>query len=214
MAGGEGALESELQSSLREEAPDVEVSWDKKNEGQNVVYHVTAEGEGREKLNRFAFDGNASITREDGKIYFTFSIPWEAGLVVSSLTLRGGKIISSNADKQTDGSAIWYRPTGTVEAVLTEKGRFNWLPILLFLLVISAVGGAMAFVARRPSKERAVVMEREIACPQCGTVNSPGARFCKHCGARLEAQVVICPKCGAENKPEAKFCANCGTKIE
>ncbi|GFP24277.1 hypothetical protein HKBW3S09_01744, partial [Candidatus Hakubella thermalkaliphila] len=77
-----------------------------------------------------------------------------------------------------------------------------------------AVGGAMAFVARRPSKERAVVMEREIACPQCGTVNSPGARFCKHCGARLEAQVVICPKCGAENKPEAKFCANCGTKIE
>jgi ribosomal protein L37AE/L43A len=51
------------------------------------------------------------------------------------------------------------------------------------------------------------------ACPKCGT-DVQGANFCPQCGSKIErAQAAaVCPSCGAETKG-AKFCPECGTKL-
>ena len=48
------------------------------------------------------------------------------------------------------------------------------------------------------------------ACPNCGTANPEGARFCMGCGGPLAA---ACPSCGHENPPGAKFCTECGASL-
>jgi hypothetical protein len=53
-------------------------------------------------------------------------------------------------------------------------------------------------------------MQQMIRCPNCGSPNTPGQRFCGTCGANLPAG---CPNCGAENEPDARFCGNCGAQL-
>ena len=50
------------------------------------------------------------------------------------------------------------------------------------------------------------------ACPECGTDNLKGARFCKQCGAAL-APPEECPKCAAALPVDARFCPSCGAKL-
>ena len=49
-------------------------------------------------------------------------------------------------------------------------------------------------------------------CPFCNNPIKDGAKFCVHCGKKLE-EANCCPKCQAVLKPGAKFCTKCGTKI-
>src|SRR2546428_6615773 len=48
-----------------------------------------------------------------------------------------------------------------------------------------------------------------MRCPNCQTINPPGAKFCLECGNRL----VVCPNCGTANPPAAKFCIECGIPL-
>ena len=50
-----------------------------------------------------------------------------------------------------------------------------------------------------------------VACPNCGTRNPAGAKFCNNCGENLEG-AGFCSECGTALAPGAKFCSNCGTK--
>ncbi len=61
-------------------------------------------------------------------------------------------------------------------------------------------------------------------CGQCGSISSPGAKYCRQCGARLgpEAPAApsppadkasLCPKCAQPQRPGAKFCRRCGAQI-
>jgi predicted amidophosphoribosyltransferase len=45
------------------------------------------------------------------------------------------------------------------------------------------------------------------ACPKCGTMNEPEARYCASCGMLLT--VGTCPNCGSELDPDADFCEVC-----
>jgi class 3 adenylate cyclase len=45
-------------------------------------------------------------------------------------------------------------------------------------------------------------------CPQCGSDNREGAKFCNECATPLPLR---CPSCGTENRPGAKFCNECAT---
>ena len=47
-------------------------------------------------------------------------------------------------------------------------------------------------------------------CPECRGENPPGARFCNHCGHRLDA---TCASCGQSNPPGSKFCNGCGGQL-
>lgn len=81
-----------------------------------------------------------------------------------------------------------------------------------------------AIAAKKAAKESNAC--EETACPECGTPNPSGAKFCSECGAKIPVIVdadavevteeparAVCPDCGAELRPDQKFCNECGTKI-
>jgi len=64
-----------------------------------------------------------------------------------------------------------------------------------------------------------------IKCPNCGTLNEIGTKFCRECGTRLEPvpapepilsvdSATHCHNCGAENPLGTKFCRECGAKMD
>lgn len=55
--------------------------------------------------------------------------------------------------------------------------------------------------------------EAKTTCPQCGTVNPEGTKFCLECGAKVGApEQTFCVSCGVELKPGARFCGSCGAQ--
>jgi hypothetical protein len=53
-----------------------------------------------------------------------------------------------------------------------------------------------------------------IYCPNCGTANRDGSRFCNECAAKLPSSTSMrCPQCGAPNLPNSVFCEKCGTRL-
>ena len=50
-----------------------------------------------------------------------------------------------------------------------------------------------------------------VTCPNCGSDNRPGAKFCSECATPLAAS---CPTCGTVNPPTAKFCSECATPLQ
>ena len=50
-----------------------------------------------------------------------------------------------------------------------------------------------------------------MTCPNCGTQNSAGRRFCGACAAPLE---LACPACGAANEPGMRFCGACAHPLD
>lgn len=54
-----------------------------------------------------------------------------------------------------------------------------------------------------------------IWCPQCGTANREGSKFCNNCGTRLEPESGLkCPMCGRVNPLELETCPNCGARLK
>lgn len=49
-----------------------------------------------------------------------------------------------------------------------------------------------------------------IVCPNCKKQLSANAKFCDHCGTKLNTK---CPNCGAVVKPDSAFCSECGGKL-
>jgi class 3 adenylate cyclase/tetratricopeptide (TPR) repeat protein len=49
-----------------------------------------------------------------------------------------------------------------------------------------------------------------MKCPKCQFENPETAKFCVHCGDKLE---ITCPNCGVSNSPSFKFCAECGHNL-
>lgn len=46
-----------------------------------------------------------------------------------------------------------------------------------------------------------------VACPKCGTINEPEAKYCASCGELLS--MGTCPNCGSEIDSDADFCEFC-----
>src|SRR6202035_4501321 len=49
-----------------------------------------------------------------------------------------------------------------------------------------------------------------MLCPNCGTQNAPGSRFCGGCAVPLSQ---VCASCGAANDPGMRFCNQCGAAL-
>jgi class 3 adenylate cyclase/tetratricopeptide (TPR) repeat protein len=49
-----------------------------------------------------------------------------------------------------------------------------------------------------------------MLCPNCGTQNAPGSRFCGGCAVPLSQ---VCASCGAANDPGMRFCNQCGVAL-
>jgi len=54
-----------------------------------------------------------------------------------------------------------------------------------------------------------------IRCPDCGTDNRDGSRFCGNCGREFsEMPDVICPKCGTPNSAQNVLCSDCLSPLQ
>jgi ribosomal protein L40E len=76
-------------------------------------------------------------------------------------------------------------------------------------------------------KERTGNSGKEVGrmCVVCGTVNRPGAKFCRKDGVKLSSlspmagvkkadeYILICPACGFVNRAGAKYCVKDGTLL-
>lgn len=68
--------------------------------------------------------------------------------------------------------------------------------------------------AKTAAEQAAKEAAEQSLCPNCGTNNPEGVKFCQECGAKLGApQKVFCTNCGQQNPPGTKFCGNCGQKL-
>lgn len=66
----------------------------------------------------------------------------------------------------------------------------------------------------KAAQEEKEALERKaqaLICPECGTENPEGVKFCKECGCKLGN--AVCSKCGMVNPPQTRFCGECGNKL-
>jgi len=54
----------------------------------------------------------------------------------------------------------------------------------------------------------------KIVCPKCGEAMAETMKFCGNCGSPLKPEKKKCPKCGTENLSTNKFCGSCGEKLQ
>ncbi len=76
----------------------------------------------------------------------------------------------------------------------------------------AAMAGMMGQAFQQQQGGARPAAQATTRCPNCGTENPAGAKFCNNCGAKLTGSIK-CPTCGTENPPGAKFCSNDGTKL-
>ena len=161
---GLAALETSLDDLVAQyRKQGVEASWGSRGLPWGTLrYTVTVEGQGWEKLQEITpsvFDLSVSES-EEGEVHLTMrSTAMERGLgnlVPFTFQLRGGRILSSNADNVSGGTATWHGPSGLVEAVVTPAPERDLaLPLLVgtaVLLVAGAMGAAVSVYYRRRAR--------------------------------------------------------------
>lgn len=63
------------------------------------------------------------------------------------------------------------------------------------------------------SMETQPIKKTELKCSNCGNPLAPDAKFCYHCGEKVELMSdVFCMNCGNKMPTGANFCPNCGTR--
>ena len=204
LAGGEEALDAQLQAGAEEELAtghieNLRASYEKiRSDDQAVTYRFSYSGDDLDSFNTM-LEGSGEVWSEestDGKrlVHFHFApdlfFSESQGLLAAfSLSLTGGEIVSSNADKTEDGTAIWYDLAGgrTAEATLTGAwkdplGGF-FFPILGGLVALLVAIAIVLFARKRLAKAATTRVAR--FCGQCGAKNAADARFCIKCGTPL-----------------------------
>ncbi len=118
LVGGEEVLDAQVAQALQEKEDlantlGIHLSHSKQSGSDgSVIYIFDARGEGFDKLNWFVFDGTAQIqkTKTSEESHFQFSYtPMFSGARSYSLTLtmRGGQIIATNADRVSGNTLAW-----------------------------------------------------------------------------------------------------------
>lgn len=166
------------------------VSWETRRDDALLIYAFHIEGVGISLLNEIVFEGKASITIEeiDGRRQIHFSdrvsgIYLEANN--NTLTLQGGKVISSNGNELNAETVQWVNPGGTLEAVLTEKSRFGVVHILVIVILMAVVAGVGYYFWRQgKSTEPHLEQTQASFCIGCGKPLNPEAKFCPYCGQK------------------------------
>lgn len=77
--------------------------------------------------------------------------------------------------------------------------------------VVPPISKTPAAPAEPAPTEPASAAKTVQTCPTCDAVVQPDARFCDACGTQLGA---VCGDCGTRNRAGAKFCKGCGAAME
>ena len=139
----EQELASQYGATLQESG--IQMEWDSgTNELGELVYTFSLRGTGLDILKEAMFDEDSRLaaTIVDGQRQIVFShSPGFQGLFLRnySLTLTGGKVLSSNGQQVSEGTVQWIDPSGRIEAVFTEKPRFDPARTLLPILCVAGI---------------------------------------------------------------------------
>lgn len=54
-----------------------------------------------------------------------------------------------------------------------------------------------------------------MICPNCGSENQEGLKFCGQCAGRLNSRMsdIRCSACGFVNRPNTRYCGACGEAV-
>lgn len=121
---------------------------------------------------------------------------------------------SQISDLQSEETALY---AGIGKQVLAEEpSRFPDQARELVQLK-NKMSSAQAELASAQQEQKKAEQERQrteelLTCPQCGTRNPDGVKFCQECGAKLGS--AVCRACGAPLPPGTRFCGECGAKQE
>lgn len=178
LLGSIAEIDSELNEMVAEmQSSGATASWTSSQRDGSQIYTIKAEGIGYELLTDALLE-SASIQVEEvngqRQIYYRESTGDLSLANSNTLTLIGGQIISSNGQQIARDSVQWVNPTGQVEAVFTEKSRFD-PSILLIASGVIVLGGAIFYAVSRQRR-------RAQVCAYCNAQLETGARFCHNCG--------------------------------
>lgn len=84
-------------------------------------------------------------------------------------------------------------------------------PLFLLAIIVAPVLVIAGIVGKLTNRTTTVTISMPLRCVSCGGAISPGAGFCRHCGADQRAMVAQrCPSCQTPLPDTAKFCGQCG----
>ncbi len=164
----------------------VRMSWRRGSSlSGDVTFSVSLSGDRLDQLNQLG-QGAITVTEEaPGRFHltsqgldlsqYTSDLPVNMmGVINSEFRLHTGGILSSNAQKVSGNTAIWYNQAGMDAVFKAGGGGFAGLgPILAILGGGLALVGIIAAIANRK-------------------------KTCLACGARIPARARVCPICGEE----------------
>jgi len=119
--------------------------------------------------------------------------------------------------------ALYFALQPVITAFSTVSNLLTWFQVFLLVLTVFLVVWASVVLYRfipgwlsniGVSVPRIPV--KEMACLNCGRLNSSGSEKCSHCGMPLQNEMSvnnerICPSCKQEVPSEKENCSNCGT---
>lgn len=174
-------MESELNSTVAElENMGATASWSASQQDDVQIYTINATGTGYDLLtNAILTDASIQVQEVNGQRQISYSENLGDLALANSntLTLIGGEIISSNGQQAGRGQTQWVNPTSRIEAVLTEKSRFDTASLLIIVGGLVILGGVSFYAI---SRQR----HRANTCPHCGASLEADARYCYSCGQK------------------------------
>ena len=172
---GQAAFELMLDNMVRQLAiQGMDASWKMRRNlfRSGSTYEIIVQGQGWQRLSNLT-DVNQALNNvtevdtppisstykivvtetNDGNIHFSMSIPEDMVgfyyVFSYEYNLHGGKILSSNADKVSGGTATWINPAGHLQATLTAKSAASTLGrVLTGTIVIGGVGSIIFIIIR------------------------------------------------------------------
>jgi hypothetical protein len=194
-------LEGELTKRIRKfQDSGIKASWRREENpsGKNIVYIITAKGQGFDKLNGAVFDGKPALQVDNSSgqnlIIFNHSPGLSSlGFVLrQTFTLSGGRLVSSNGHQVDNRTVTWTNPTGNMEAVFAESTETPWFLFGLIALGLFAtlVVGNLFKSRKKPAIQTGSFSEM--------TPITPAPRFCSQCGSVLPNEAMFCPECGKQ----------------
>jgi len=201
--GSPEMIENELRNFVAEaEQEGLKASWKSRQEDRGYQYDINIEGQDLSLLNEVVFEGNARINRVeiDGSQAISFTAAMTGDILSANqntVTIHGGEILNGNGTMINDGTIQWVNPTGTIEATLIPKGKFNLGTLLIIILLAAVIGGVGWYFLKQTTKS-----------PTIG--GSSTQAFPKSAATKSTTQNVYCVYCGEVIDPSAKFCPHCG----
>lgn len=178
------------------EYEDLKFSWrrEKSQSPDEIVYLLSLSGKGYDSLNELFKLKIEKTILDDKEVLRVYAEPdaIAAEDMEHTLRLHVGRILQTNNYRMDDKTILWTG-TDTLEAIVIPLGDLSWPVVLIGVLATATLAGLVVVLFSRRHSVRQVAQVPKPGsfaqsgwfCPNCGQPNSPGAKFCMHCGRAL-----------------------------